>query len=81
MTGIGITALVTEIKWVARNPNYPAEPKFIGELTTSTDKNQWFVSDQQVSTELEQIHVVGRMVERGGGQAIHISEVFDNDAG
>ena len=80
MTGIGITARVLEIKWIARNPNYPAEPKFIGELTTSTDESQWFVSDQQLSTELEQIRVVGRMVNRGGGQMMHISEVFKDDA-
>ena len=80
MTGIGVTALVPEIKWVARNPNYPAEPKFIGELTTSTGEDQWFVSDRRISTELEQIRVIGRLVKTGGGQAMHISEVFDDDA-
>ena len=81
LTGIGVTARVPQINWIVENHNYPAEPKFIGELTTSTGKNQEFVTDRPISTEVEQIRVVGRIVEVGGGQLIHISEVLKYDPG
>jgi len=80
-TGIGVTARVPQINWIAENPDYPAKPKFIGELTTSTGEVQRFATDRPIPTEVEQIRVVGRIVETGGGQLIHISEVFKYDPG
>jgi hypothetical protein len=78
-TGIGITARVPEIKWTAKNPDYPAEPKFIGELVTSTGESQWFVSDHEIGPDLRQVRVIGRMVDTEQGRVIQITEVFDSE--
>mgnify|MGYP000754850128 CR=1 FL=1 len=77
-TGIGVTAHVPEVRWVVENPNYPAEPKYVGELVTSTGEEQRFVSDCAVGPELEELRIVGRLVDTQEGRLIQITEVFDS---
>lgn len=61
-TGLGIVAKVA-VQWVVENDSYPGEPRYVGELETSTGNEYSFAADIPLEPEEGGQKIVGRLVE------------------
>lgn len=71
-TGIGVIADV-RVMWVVENASYPGEPRYVGQLRTTTGESYRFTADVSVTPQETGQTIVGRLIE-AEEEYIHVTD-------